>query len=100
MLRIYRGWRELALCWMRWGIRTRPIRLCISPAPTEKAQRPLSWQRSQLWPGEKTGLHTSPHLYRMTERLRVDGVPAPDTWIAEAVNEYRAVFEKEKVSFF
>lgn len=50
--------------------------------------------------GRKTGLHTSPHLYRMNERLRVDGEPAPGEWIVEAVERYRAVFEKEKVSFF
>ncbi len=27
--------------------------------------------------GLRTGLHTSPHLWHVTERLRVDGVPAP-----------------------
>ena len=50
--------------------------------------------------GKKTGLHTSPHLYHLAERLRVDGEPASESWIAETVGRYQAVFKKEKVSFF
>ena len=50
--------------------------------------------------GQRTGLHTSPHLLRVTERLRIDGQPAPDEWLAEAVARYRADFERIEPSFF
>lgn len=50
--------------------------------------------------GRKTGLHTSPHLLHLAERMRVDGVPAPETWIAQAVTMYADVFRDVQVSFF
>ncbi len=50
--------------------------------------------------GRRVGLHTSPHLFHLRERLRLDGVPAPEAWIAEAVARYRAVFDAVKPSFF
>src|SRR5690606_25954086 len=31
--------------------------------------------------GRKTGLHTSPHLLYLGERMRLGGVPAPEAWI-------------------
>ncbi|MEA3292506.1 MAG: bifunctional tetrahydrofolate synthase/dihydrofolate synthase [Pseudomonadota bacterium] len=34
--------------------------------------------------GRHTGCYTSPHLIRYNERVRVDGVPAVDTWLCEA----------------
>lgn len=50
--------------------------------------------------GLRTGLHTSPHLYRITERLRIDGQPAPENWLASAVSRYLPAFEAIAPSFF
>ena len=50
--------------------------------------------------GYRTGLHTSPHLFNLNERLRIDGRPAPWTWLAEAVARYRNAFERIGPSFF
>jgi dihydrofolate synthase/folylpolyglutamate synthase len=50
--------------------------------------------------GRRTGLHTSPHLFHLAERLRLDGVPAPEAWIAGAVARYRAAFDALQPSFF
>lgn len=50
--------------------------------------------------GRRTGLHTSPHLFDVTERMRIDGVPAPRDWLAEAVARYRGVMEAVTPSFF
>lgn len=50
--------------------------------------------------GLRTGLHTSPHLHDLAERLRLDGLPAPHGWIADAVARHRADFEAVGPSFF
>lgn len=50
--------------------------------------------------GLRTGLHTSPHLTHVTQRMRIDGTPAPRDWLAEAVQRYRPVFERVGASFF
>lgn len=50
--------------------------------------------------GLRVGLHTSPHLFRITERMRINGRPAPDAWLSQAVERYRSVFESVKPSFF
>jgi dihydrofolate synthase/folylpolyglutamate synthase len=50
--------------------------------------------------GQRTGLHTSPHLYDFTERMRIDGVPAPHDWVIEAVRRFRGLFDQLKPSFF
>jgi dihydrofolate synthase/folylpolyglutamate synthase len=50
--------------------------------------------------GLRTGLHTSPHLTHVEQRMRVDGTPAPGDWLADAVAEYRPVFEEVEASFF
>ncbi len=50
--------------------------------------------------GLKTGLHTSPHLWKLTERMRVDGVPAPDAWIADTVARYAPLMQQVQPSFF
>ena len=49
--------------------------------------------------GRRTGLHTSPHLFRLTERLRIGGAPAPDAWLA-AVKRFRPVMDRLAPSFF
>lgn len=50
--------------------------------------------------GERVGLHTSPHLRSVRERMRVDGEPAPPDWLAGAVERYRPLFEQVRPSFF
>jgi len=50
--------------------------------------------------GLRVGLHTSPHLYRVNERMRVDGVPVSDEWLAAAVARWRPLFDEVRPSFF
>ena len=50
--------------------------------------------------GLRVGLHTSPHLHDLAERLRLDGVPAPHDWIAIAVARFQPTFEAVAPSFF
>ena len=50
--------------------------------------------------GRRTGLHLSPHTRHVTERMRVNGTPAPASWLTEAVARYRATFEQEQATFF
>ena len=50
--------------------------------------------------GERTGLHTSPHLAHVTERMRIDGAPAPTEWLADAVTRHRDAFDRIGPSFF
>jgi dihydrofolate synthase/folylpolyglutamate synthase len=50
--------------------------------------------------GLRVGLHTSPHLHDLAERLRLDGVPAPHAWIAGAVARLRPAFDAVGPSFF
>lgn len=50
--------------------------------------------------GLRAGLHTSPHLLRVNERMRVDGRPAADAWLADAVARFRPLFDRVKPSFF
>ncbi len=50
--------------------------------------------------GYRVGLHTSPHLWQIGERMRVDGTPASTAWLEAAVTRYRLVFEQVQPSFF
>ncbi|HYE58946.1 MAG TPA: Mur ligase family protein, partial [Rhodothermales bacterium] len=50
--------------------------------------------------GLRTGLHTSPHLWHVTERMRVDGVPAPEAWLEEATARLRPLFDAHGPSYF
>ncbi len=50
--------------------------------------------------GRRTGLHTSPHLLRVNERMRIDGVPAPDAWLARTITRYRPAFDAIGPTFF
>lgn len=44
--------------------------------------------------GLRTGLYTSPHLHRFTERIQVDGEPVSQEEFAAGVNEVRAAIER------
>lgn len=50
--------------------------------------------------GDRVGLHTSPHLVSLRERMRVDGVPAAEAWLASAVGRYGHVLQDTGPSFF
>ncbi|MEX0746666.1 MAG: folylpolyglutamate synthase/dihydrofolate synthase family protein [Rhodothermales bacterium] len=50
--------------------------------------------------GMKIGLHTSPHLFHVAERLRINGRQAPDDWLADAVERIRPVADEIGCSYF
>ncbi len=50
--------------------------------------------------GRRIGLHTSPHLFHVSERMRIDGRPASDSWLTEAVARYRHLAAEVSPSFF
>ncbi len=50
--------------------------------------------------GYRTGLYTSPHLVRFTERIRIDGKQIPEARLGAYVAKLRPVIEKTKATFF
>jgi dihydrofolate synthase/folylpolyglutamate synthase len=50
--------------------------------------------------GLRTGLYTSPHLVRFTERIRIDGREMPVRRLAEAVRRLRPLVEARRATFF
>lgn len=50
--------------------------------------------------GYKTGLYTSPHLKRFTERIRVNGLEIPEDYVVDFVEKMRELIERVKPSFF
>ena len=48
----------------------------------------------------RVGLHTSPHLFSFTERMKVNGIPANESWIIEACNRMHPLIQKLRPSFF
>jgi len=50
--------------------------------------------------GYKTGLHTSPHLVHVKERMRVDGFPPSSEWLEKATARYFDSFIEVGASFF
>jgi dihydrofolate synthase/folylpolyglutamate synthase len=50
--------------------------------------------------GLRTGLHTSPHLTHVEQRMRVDGTPVPREWLADTIDRYRPLFDRVAPSFF
>lgn len=50
--------------------------------------------------GYKTGLYTSPHLKDFTERIKINGLPVPESYIIGFVERYQSLIEKVKPSFF
>lgn len=50
--------------------------------------------------GYRTGLYTSPHLLDFRERIRIDGVPVPESYVTGFVAQYRSFFEPLHPSFF
>jgi dihydrofolate synthase/folylpolyglutamate synthase len=50
--------------------------------------------------GYKTGLHTSPHLKKFNERIRVNGQEWSDQLILDFVNTHQSLIEEIKPSYF
>ena len=50
--------------------------------------------------GWRVGLHTSPHLWHIGERMRVDGIAADEPWLAEAVARRADLFARHAPSFY
>lgn len=50
--------------------------------------------------GYRAGLHTSPHLRCITERMRVDGRAAPSVWLDETVDRHASDLDRIAPSFF
>ncbi|OZC01853.1 bifunctional folylpolyglutamate synthase/dihydrofolate synthase [Rubricoccus marinus] len=50
--------------------------------------------------GLRVGLHTSPHLLHLRERMRVNGVPASGAWLDAAVESYKSEMREIGPSFF
>ncbi len=50
--------------------------------------------------GYRVGLYTSPHLVDFRERIRVNGVSIPETYVIRFVEEHRSFFEPLYPSFF
>ncbi len=50
--------------------------------------------------GQRVGLHTSPHLCDVRERMRVNGAPAPEEWLRDAVGRYKFALDAIGVSYF
>ena len=50
--------------------------------------------------GLKVGLFTSPHLVNLTERIRINGIPIPETEVAEFIEQNRAFLDELQPSFF
>ncbi len=50
--------------------------------------------------GYKTGLYTSPHLLDFRERIRVNGAPIPQAWVAAFVKDHQYLMETIQPSFF
>jgi dihydrofolate synthase / folylpolyglutamate synthase len=50
--------------------------------------------------GYKVGLYTSPHLKDFRERIKINGIEIPETYICEFIAENKSFFEENKLSFF
>lgn len=50
--------------------------------------------------GYRTGLYTSPHLIRFSERIRIDGVPIPEADIGRYAELLRSEIDRRRATFF
>ncbi|GIV26055.1 MAG: bifunctional folylpolyglutamate synthase/dihydrofolate synthase [Bacteroidia bacterium] len=50
--------------------------------------------------GYRVGLHTSPHLWRFTERMRVDGHDPPTEWVDAFLTRWKDTIVELNLSFF
>ncbi len=52
------------------------------------------------WAGYRVGYHTSPHLLRFTERMRVHGEEPPESWVDDFLTAHADFIVQENLSFF
>ena len=50
--------------------------------------------------GYQVGLYTSPHLKDFRERIKINGVLIPEAFVCDFVDQHRAFFEANDMSFF
>ncbi|MCS7297923.1 MAG: folylpolyglutamate synthase/dihydrofolate synthase family protein [Bacteroidia bacterium] len=50
--------------------------------------------------GYRVGLHTSPHFWYFTERMRVNGKEPPEYWVETFLSQWHADIERLDLSFF
>lgn len=50
--------------------------------------------------GRKVGLFTSPHLVSLTERIRINGQPIPESEVAAFITEHKDLLDTLQPSFF
>ena len=50
--------------------------------------------------GYKTGVHVSPHIIDMRERLTINGAMMPKETFASYITQYESVIKEQKPSFF
>ncbi len=50
--------------------------------------------------GYKTGLYTSPHLFQFTERIRINGLEIPESYVVDFVRKMKSAIEEIQPSFF
>ncbi len=50
--------------------------------------------------GYKTGLYTSPHLVRFTERIKINGIEMSEQRVLKFMNDYHQIIDELQPSFF
>ncbi|WP_274474927.1 bifunctional folylpolyglutamate synthase/dihydrofolate synthase [Mangrovimonas aestuarii] len=50
--------------------------------------------------GYKVGLYTSPHLKDFRERIKINGEPVSESFVVDFIQDNKAFFEANKLSFF
>ncbi len=50
--------------------------------------------------GYNTGLYTSPHLKKFTERIKINGIEIEEEFLIQFINKYQSLIETIKPSFF
>ncbi|MCX8113117.1 MAG: bifunctional folylpolyglutamate synthase/dihydrofolate synthase [Bacteroidia bacterium] len=50
--------------------------------------------------GYRVGLHTSPHFWYFTERMRVNGAEPPEAWVEGFLSRWKSTIEDLQLSFF
>ncbi len=50
--------------------------------------------------GRRVGLHTSPHLLHLGERMRIDGQSASEAWLVDTAERFEPSFDAIGASFF
>lgn len=63
--------------------------MSTSLAPTARAAPAPCWPPCCVPPGYKTGLYTSPYIFRFNERMQINGAPIPDDTLCALVEELR-----------